>query len=205
MSPSGKVIGIGFHKTGTSTLGKALERLGYEVCGVQWELADPLIQGNMEPVWDIADRYQAFQDNPWPLLFREMDARYPGSLFILTWRDEERWIRSVTDHLGKNSTRMREWIYDGKGAPLGNESHYLERYERHDREVKEYFKERPGDLLLMNFEEGDGWEKLCHALGCPIPDEAFPHENEGTHGVRDRLARKVRNRLHWLRRKARKG
>lgn len=195
MAFEGKVFGIGFHKTGTSTLGKALEELGYEVCGVQWELAEPLSRGDHAPAWELADRYDAFQDNPWPLLFRELDARYPGSRFILTWRDEERWIRSIVNHLGKNSNRMREWIYDGVGAPKGNEAHYIERYRRHDREVKEYFKDRSDELLLMNFEEGDGWEKLCPFLGLEVPQAPFPHENRGTHGFSKRLARKLRNRL----------
>lgn len=203
MSSTPKVIGVGFHKTGTSTLGKALETLGYEVCGVRWQLAEPLLQGDLGPVWEIADRYQAFQDNPWPLLFRELDERYPGSYFILTWRDKERWIRSVVDHLGRNSNPMREWIYDGVGAPKGNEAHYLELYERHNQEVMSYFEEDPHRLLLMNFEEGEAWEKLCDFLGHDIPDAPFPHENKNTHSLKGRLGRKLRNRWRWLGEKVR--
>lgn len=204
MGSQGKIIGVGFQKTGTSTLGQALELLGYEVCGVQWELAESLIKGDMGKIWELADCYEAFQDNPWPLLFREMDQRYPGSRFILTMREEDRWIRSVTDHLGKNSNRMREYIYEGYGSPKGNEERYLERYRRHNKEVQDYFEERPDDLLIMNFEAGDGWDKLCAFLGHEIPDASFPHANPGTHGTRRRLLRKLGNRFRWLDRKLRK-
>jgi hypothetical protein len=193
-----KIFGIGFHKTGTSTLGTALETLGYEVCGVQWHLAESLQEGDYEPVWELADRYEAFQDNPWPILFRELDERYPGSRFILTWREEERWIRSVVHHLGRNSNPMREWIYDGVGAPKGNEEHFLQRYRRHNEEVMKHFEDRPDDLLFMNFEQGDDWEKLCEFLGHEIPDRPFPHQNKNVHSLRGRLTRKLKNRWNWL-------
>lgn len=203
MASSPKVFGIGFHKTGTSTLGRAMELLGYEVCGVRWDLAEPLLRGERGPVWELSDRYDAFQDNPWPLLFRELDERYPGSKFILTWREEDRWIRSVVDHLGKNSNRMREWVYDGVGVPKGNEEHYLDRYRRHNEAVKEHFHERPDHLLLLNFEKGEGWEKLAPFLGHSLPQLPFPHENPGTHGLGGRLVRKFRNRIGRFRNSSR--
>jgi hypothetical protein len=54
----------------------------------------------------------------------------------------------------------------------------------------------------MNFEEGDAWEKLCSFLGHEIPDRPFPHANPGTHGLGKRMARKLRNRMRWLKRSA---
>ena len=95
-----KVFGIGFHRTGTSSLGRALEQLGYNVCGNfihnETNLGDTLHQR----AYDMAERYDAFQDFPWPLLYRELDKRYPGSRFILTTRNTDAWVRSVLKHVG---------------------------------------------------------------------------------------------------------
>ena len=33
----------------------------------------------------------------------------------------------------------------------------------------------PKQLLMFNAEQGDGYEKLCHWLLKPIPDEPYPH------------------------------
>lgn len=174
-----KVFGIGFHKTGTTSLRRALEVLGYRVTGPN-AVRDPKIA---ERAWDLvrelAGQYDAFQDNPWPLFYRELDQLYSGSKFILTRRPTDRWIASVTRHFGDTGTPMRQWIY-GVEHPRGNESIYRDRYERHNAEVLEYFSNRPDDLLLMEFEKGDGWEKLCPFLGTEIPDTPFPRAGTAT-------------------------
>ena len=43
---------------------------------------------------------------------------------------------------------MRKWVY-GVGFPQGNEDIYLERYKFHNEDVLNYFKDRPGDLLVV--------------------------------------------------------
>src|SRR5258707_2997466 len=164
-----KVFCIGFQKTGTTSMRSALEMLGYRVAG-HFGVDDPAIRDNALPsALELARKYSAFQDNPWPLLFRDLDEHFPGSRFVLTVRDPQRWIESVVGHFGEQSTPMREWIY-GPGSPRGNEDVYLERYERHNREVREYFAARGGDLLEMDVEAGDGWDPLCDFLGHSPPD-----------------------------------
>jgi hypothetical protein len=173
-----KVFCVGFQKTGTTSMRSALEILGYRVAG-HFGVDDPAISRNALPqALALAGKYSAFQDNPWPLLFRELDERFPGSRFVLTVRDPQRWIESVVGHFGDSSTPMREWIYDGHGAPRGNEDLYLERFERHNREVREYFSARRGDLLEMNIEAGEGWDALCGFLDRRLPDAPFPHKNK---------------------------
>jgi hypothetical protein len=172
-----KVFCVGFQKTGTTSMRSALEVLGYRVAG-HFGVDDPEIRHNALPqALKLAGKYGAFQDNPWPVLFRELDAHFPGSRFVLTVRDPQRWMASVVSHFGDLSTPMREWIYEGHGAPRGNEAAYLKRYERHNREVREYFSARTGDLLEMDIEAGDGWDALCGFLGFPVPDVPFPHKN----------------------------
>jgi len=132
----------------------------------------------------MARRYSAFRDNPWPLLFRELDERFPGSRFVLTVRDPQRWLASMTRHFDDRETPMREWIYGrGHGSPRGSEDVYLERFERHSREVREHFSGRAGDLLEMDVEAGDGWESLCPFLGHPVPGSPFPHKGKATERI----------------------
>jgi hypothetical protein len=52
---------------------------------------------------------------------------------------------------------------------------------KHNAEVKHYFRDRGKDLLIVDWEEGDGWKELCNFLGKDIPDEDFPHANKGTY------------------------
>jgi hypothetical protein len=48
-------------------------------------------------------------------------------------------------------------------------------YDTHRANVISYFKDRPGDLLVMDVCGGEGWEKLCPFLGLAIPNVPFPH------------------------------
>lgn len=172
-----KVFGIGFHKTGTTSLGDALALLGYRVTGPNGIHVEGMDRAG---AWRLASGllpdFDAFQDNPWPPLFRELDRELPGSKFVLTVRPEPDWLRSVIRDFGQKTTPMREWIY-GVGTPLGNEEIFLERYRRHNLEVIEYFDGRNDDLLVMAITEGDGWGSLCPFLGRPLPDAPFPRSN----------------------------
>jgi hypothetical protein len=171
-----KVFGIGFHKTGTTSLADALSHLGYRITGPN-EVDNPNIaQEVYELAFDLANRFDAFQDNPWPVLYRELDERFPGSKFILTLRPTHDWIRSMVNHFNEDETPMRKWIY-GVGCPKGNEDIYIARYERHNREVMDYFKNRRQQFLFLNITAGEGWAKLCPFLGEPIPAIPFPCSN----------------------------
>lgn len=172
-----KIICAGFHKTGTTSLHVDLEHLGYNVMGARIDLANDLIKNNLIPALEIVDRHDAFLDNPWPLLYKEIDQRYPESKFILTLRDEDKWIKSVVNHFGTDNTSMRKWIY-GVGHPKGAENVYLDRFRKHNQEVLDYFKNRKKDLLIVSWENGAGWLELCNFLKKPIPNIPFPHSNK---------------------------
>ena len=49
-------------------------------------------------------------------------------------------------------------------------------YDRHEEDLKEYFRDRPGDFLTTNLCGVDGWGKLSGFLGLPAPREEFPHQ-----------------------------
>lgn len=172
-----KIFGIGFHKTGTTSLDSALSQLGYRVIGPNG-VNDPNIQKNMITMCkEIVPKYDAFLDNPWPLLYKRLDQMYPKSKFILTLRPTALWLRSIVNHFGSKETEMRKMIY-GVGCPKGNEAIYSARYEQHNNEVLDYFSERSDDLLVLKISEGEGWEKLTPFLGVETRGDAFPHKNQ---------------------------
>lgn len=182
-----KVFCIGFHKTGTSSLAIALNLLNYDVCRRLGMLQDQLPGSDIikdlkanhyVDILSVIDKFDAFCDNPWPLLYQEIDEKYPNSKFILSIRNEQEWLNSVLNYFKDSSSEIRSIIYDGKGSPIGNESHYLGRYQRHNEEVKSYFKDRPSDLLLFDINKVNKWETLCHFLGKEIPKQPFPFKNK---------------------------
>jgi len=171
-----KVFGIGFHKTGTTSLANALYTLGYNVTGY-FGVHDPDISKNVyQTAFELADRFDAAQDTPWPVLYKELDQRYPGSKFILTTRPSDEWFKSVVKHFRLQRIPAHEWIY-GVHTAFGNRRIYVQRYEKHNREVQEYFQDRPQDLLVMDITHGEGWEVLCPFLNLEVPAFEFPSKN----------------------------
>ena len=172
-----KIFGIGFHKTGTTSLSEALKLLGFSVTGPNG-INDPNIAVNASALASrLVPKFDAFQDNPWPILYKELYSDFPDAKFILTYRDPQSWIESQVRHFGKQQTPMRKWIY-GKGCPEGNERTYLKRYQKHNRDVVSYFKKKGKRILLMDLEKGHGWVELCQYLEVDIPDVTFPHANK---------------------------
>lgn len=181
-----KIFGIGWAKTGTTTLGRCLELLGYSHVGQRLDLVPHLERGDLEPILSVAAGANAFEDWPWLLLFRELDAAFPGSRFVLTTRAPDRWIRSYLNMLrhpafvSDSLTQVRRVLY-GLPFPDVTAEQLIDRYRRHNADVIEYFRGRPHDLAVVDWESGDGWPELCRLLGCDPPDLPFPRENVGNY------------------------
>lgn len=194
-----KVFCVGFQKTGTSSLRDALRLLGYRVAGVYGRGQDvaSLQASYVEEGLRLAQEYDAVQDMPWPLIYRELDQAFSGSKFILLDRDSESWFRSISGHFGEQPDAMQQLIYGlDAGAPLGNKARYVEVYERHNAAVRAYFAERPRDLLIINLEKGDGWKELGEFLGVAVPEGPFVKTN--TAEQRRSLFERIRGRLYKL-------
>lgn len=176
----GKIFCIGFHKTGTKSLADSLRQIGYKVKG-RFGVHDLNIQQNVIPkAKKIIPKFDAFQDNPWPIIYQELDALVPGSKFILTVRNDDSWLKSVVNYFGAEETAMRQWIY-GHGSPVNNEAIYLSTFQKHNESVSSYFKKRKSDLLIMDLEQGSGWNELCSFLNIvDVPEVHFPHKNKKT-------------------------
>lgn len=192
-----KIFCIGFQKTGTSSLRDALSEVGYSVTGVfgrdvgLGELRETYIERGLS----IAEQYDAVEDMPWPLMFRELDAAFPGAKFILTMRETDRWYHSIASHFGANPYHIQQLTYgEDAAAPVGNEARYREVYEAHNSTVREYFADRPDDLLEFWLERGHGWDELAAFLGRgDMPTGAFVHTN--SQSQRMSLYNRIRRKL----------
>ncbi len=175
MKTINKVFGIGMSKTGTTTVGTCLEILGFlPHIGFEPQLKKWINDGkDIEHVLKFAERYRAFEDSPWYLIYRELDERFPGSKFILTVRKD-----SLTHAKSSWAHGVRRGQRNG-----GPSEEYLNEkirvYEAHNNAVIDYFKDRPDDLLVLCWETGDGWAKLCPFLGLPVRNDPIPHQNQG--------------------------
>lgn len=171
-----KVFCVGFQKTGTSTLARALHLLGYSVTGPNFVSDFTDKSDLLTKAAELSKRHDAFQDNPWPLLFREMEELYPAARFILTKREPDKWLNSMIKQFAGTTTPMREFIY-GYGCPLGHEQIFKEKFMGHNSSVLAHFENKPKKLLVLDLEQGLGWHDLCSFLETPIPPQKFPHEN----------------------------
>lgn len=181
-----RIFGIGMHKTATTSLHMALTKLGFD--SAHWKNAHwaktiwkEMTFGLRSPT---LEKNYALCDLPITILFRQLDAAYPGSKFILTRKDEAKWLHDVRDHWGYETNRFRKgWDSDPFTHRLHNlvygQKHFdaevfLNRYRAHNAEVLEYFKERPNDLLVMDMDQGAGWADLCSFFKTPVPLGPYP-------------------------------
>ncbi len=181
-----KVFGIGYPKTGTTTLGYCLKRLGYKHKTYDMNLTVEVRRGNVTSAIKTAKDYESFEDWPWFLIYEALDKAYPHSKFILTKRKSaDAYVSSLRKH------RQRQGIYEDNFqeptwwhdvfdyAPnYWDESFFKDQYDLHNESVIKYFDGRPDKLLIVCWEEGSGWKELCDFLGYPVVKEAFPHLNK---------------------------
>lgn len=184
-----KVLGVGWAKTGTKTLGACLRTLGYRHRSTRLDLARYLWSGETDAILDVARPFDSFEDWPWLLLFREFDARFPNSKFILTTRDDASWLASYHNMLrlqGPPSAELleRRRILYGLPFPDVTDEQLLQRRHRHEAEVRRWFAGRGNDLLVVDWSKGDGWKELCGFLGHAIPGVDFPHANKAEYSGR---------------------
>jgi len=178
-----KVFGVGLSKTGTTSLYAALHAVGLR-SGTFGHLRslglEEWFAGDFSR--DYLREYDAVTDLPVGAFFPQLDARYPGSKFILTVREDmELWLDSCrkqfTQPPGNSFSRDTHLV--SYGTSCFNAERYRYVYEAHLASTKEYFKNRPQDLLVFNIIGGEGWEVLCPFMGVPLPETSFPNVKPG--------------------------
>jgi hypothetical protein len=186
----GKIFGIGFYKTGTTTLYEALRLLGYHTVNGDKPGSYPGADDGATLIRQIDagdyrlptfDMFDAFTDNPYFRIWRQIYDRYPDAKYILTVRDEERWIDSCVKFFRNRRVRpMRVWMFGPHANPArGAESRlaWLEAYRAHNAAVREFFASRGHQYFEFDPTREGGWDRLCAFLGAPLPDRPWPHGN----------------------------
>jgi hypothetical protein len=192
------IIGSGFGRTGTASLKRALEILGFGPCHHMEEvLAHPeqvpywqaAIAG--EPVeWDkVFSGYRSQVDWPGAHVWRRLAFAYPEAKVIHSVRPEDAWWTSFSATIGKvismhedlpvpphvkaMGAAMKTAIEQTFGCPLTDRAGALAAFRRRTEEVRAAI---PRERLLV-FDVSQGWQPLCTFLGVSVPDRAFPHMN----------------------------
>ncbi|MGA7875627.1 MAG: sulfotransferase family protein [Desulfoferrobacter sp.] len=191
-----KIFGIGMPKTGTSSLHKALEILGFK--SIHFASDEKTVQEIQHGQYrlSVLNEYDAISDIPTPAIFAQLDSCWPDSKFILTIRDLKTWLdscrnapfNSLSDlpEAGHFRHFYRTLLY---GVVIYNEERFAWVYNTHLKIVKEHFSgSKESQLLILNICDGEGWDKLCPFLGVPKPDRPFPHANPRQTAEIDALA-----------------
>jgi len=175
-----KLFGIGLPKTGTTTLGHCFEVLGYSKAPYDIQLIEEVAEGSCNRIPEYTQQWEAFEDWPWPVLYKNLSELYPNAGFILTVRQsKEAWLKSLQKHTNRNpnarSKRLRKLLYKSED-PWKDEQHYRDFYQHHTAAVQEHFAGRENFLTLC-WEDGSGWEEICSFTGDDIPKVPIPHMN----------------------------
>ena len=192
-----KIFGIGWAKTGTTTLGQCLKILGYKHQSRRLDLVEDLYIGEFNKINALLNDNDSFDDWPWSLLYKKLDEEFPESKFILTIRQSNSWLSSYKNMLknqGAHSERLikiRNLIY---GFPCleATDEQLVNRYKSHNQEVIDFFLNKKEKLLIINWEKGDGWLEICNFLNKDVPSIPLPHVNRGKY---NKKYRKFINRI----------
>lgn len=188
-----RVFGIGLSRTGSRSLMEAMRLLGYRAR--HWDYTRKLLvydeEGVLRPRLELLEPYDAYGDVPISLLYKVIDREYPGSKYVLTVREQESWLRScrrffaperlqgLRERMPPAEQRWRDLQFNDVWGTLGyDEAQFLAVRARHEADVREYFRERPGDLLVLDISAGQGWAELCPFLDRAVPDVPFPSVTE---------------------------
>lgn len=177
-----KILGAGLSRTGTNSLTKALQILGYNT--IHWEpkrLRDVVLGKNTEPDWRRYDDVDAVTDIPAAIFYRELLSAYPDAKCILTVRDVKKWYASMVFHyrervakslrgvMAEEAKRCQELAY---GSREVTEYIYCKKYREHNEAVQTFVPAHR--LLVLDLESNNHWPALCAFLDKPIPNEPYP-------------------------------
>ncbi len=187
-----KVIGAGLPRTATWSQKLALEQLGFGPC---YHMSEALEQPNHWPLWeaaaaggsvdwaDIFADWGSTTDAPGCNFYQQLAAVYPDAKVVLSVRDPEKWFASTQNtittpsvagfHGARGSLGMVEAVGWGTDPRLRDKAWMLERYHRHNAEVKATIPE----ARLLVYDVSEGWAPLCRFLGRPIPAGPYPQVN----------------------------
>lgn len=197
-----QVIGAGFGRTGTLSLKRALDELGFgptyhmdEVVRRPSHIESWLRYARTGEVnWDeLFSGFGSGVDFPVSCVWEELAAYYPDAKIVLTIRDPHSWWTSTATTIYPTRTMFPRWLMrlapvTGRWIEMGerlvwdgifdgrfaDRDHAIAVFERHRANVEATC---PPDRLLV-FDVAEGWAPLCAFLDVPIPDRPFPRLND---------------------------
>ena len=204
-----KLIGASFPRTGTMSTWDALNGLGLpcyhmrlvaenETYANLWH--DFFVKGKELNWAEVFGGFEATIDAPGAFVYESLLDAFPDAKVLLNLRDPKAWYKSfstltatIAQAAPLRQTNPRLNVYMTIAEKMfekvfgGNldESNCLRVFNEHNEQVQ---KNIPSDRLLV-FRVEDGWKPLCNFLNKPIPDEDFPHLNQGGSTVREVMIR----------------
>jgi|GEM_PF-1326330 len=168
-----KVFGIGLNKTGTKTLARYLRDLGYvhRSYDSNSTLTSPsydlFAAGDTEGLLDLIASFDSCEDWPWPMLYKELDARFPNARFVLTTRaNSDVWFRSLCNMAVRiGPFPLYEHAIYGCRMPQGHRDQMTKFYDTHNEQVRAYFAGRDDKLVELCWDNGDDGNALARFLG----------------------------------------
>ena len=211
-----EVIGAGFGRTGTTSLRRALELVGF---GPAYHMKELYDRPERLEAW-LAARdgsgtaaaalagYRAALGWPACAFLDELLAAFPAVKVVLTTRDPGAWYDSAhrtlyrsrfdeageprrpAGEVGRVAEFAEDLIWRGAfGGRFTDREHALSVLAAHERRVRESVP--AGRLLVFRAEEG--WGPLCAFLGVPVPETPYPWDNTAA-GFQDRVRRRLSGR-----------
>ena len=200
-----KIFIIGQNKTGTTSIKNTFEDMGYLVGNQRHAelMYNDYFKKDFKPLLKYCRSAEVFQDFPfsYPETYKHVDNFFPKSKFILTVRDSsEQWYNSITKfharRFGNGSIPSMEdlqratyvekgwvwkifsYLYPPKGKDIYNKGQLMQTYIDYNKEIIDYFKERPKDLLVLNLSEENAFQKFINFLDIKTSLTNFPWENK---------------------------
>jgi len=195
-----KIFGVGLSKTGTSSLGQALELLGlnnihHDRAFVPFIYDDQDWTHQNRSFEDLAHRlnsYDAAEDLPTAAYYEQLLQAFPDSYFILTIREVDGWYDSFEAHHhrmikkwgGSLPFRIQALHKKVYGSVEPDRVLWKQHFTAHNRRVIETIPEK--QLLVLDIvDKQEGWSQLCSFLniniGPCVPTlrkRPFPHVNQ---------------------------
>jgi hypothetical protein len=173
-----KIFAIGFNKTATSSLHDLFEALGYHSHhGEYWRETD---SASFHLLFD------AFSDGI-PADFSVLDKSFSNSKFILQVRDLDAWMSSRIEHILQRPKNRKNKISEDWTVEISSLESWVINRNKYHLEVLRHFKDRPDDLLVINYiNDPDSISKICNFLGHTVI-ESKPHANRNNRKKRNEL------------------
>lgn len=151
-----RYFGISYCRTGTTSLYYAMLRLGFKASHYNSLKGFEYVKNHVDFVNDL----------PIPLLYKQLDRRFSDSKFIFPDRHVNDWLKSMDLHWKRTShLTMGDWQKMNKsffGTLIFDKIIWGERFLAHRKDVLDYFKDRPDDLLVLDMPyTKQGFIDLC--------------------------------------------